>query len=67
MLNRAATDAALNPKRGAPKRATGQQIAFLQLSTHKQMARQNDKIRHLNITCEFIATLPKMTGPDGFH
>ena len=29
MLNRAATDAALNPKRGAPKRATGQQIAFL--------------------------------------
>ena len=32
MLNRAATDAALNPKRGAPKRATGQQIAFLQLS-----------------------------------
>ena len=29
MPNRAATDAALNPKRGAPKRATGQQIAFL--------------------------------------
>ena len=31
MPNRAATDAALNPKRGAPKRATGQQIAFLPL------------------------------------